>query len=183
MALDLDCDGAYLPEAEANYCAPDVNFGQVGRVFFTTIGNPLTLVTDLVEFEARIANTDAVPGTPDLTSIRYVNTVGGKPAPNRPELTISRDRKVYPAAEHTVNITIDETSEVNYNLLKEIEENGGQFLIWYEAGKYIYGGNAGIQATLILDDIIPDSNEELNTFVGTIKWKGNHPDRALSPFA
>jgi hypothetical protein len=66
-------------------------------------------------------------------------------------------------------------------MLRELE-CGTNFLVWYVAGKYIYGGNDGIEASFKLNDIIPEDNQELNTFNGTITWDAKfHPERINNP--
>jgi hypothetical protein len=92
-------------------------------------------------------------------------------------------RKVTGPKKHSINIKVDETGELNYEFLRQLE-CGGVFLIWYQAGKYLYGGNEGIQATIALDDVIPEGTQELNTFTGTVEWEAkHHPERVLNPMA
>lgn len=180
--LNEDCEDGILPDAEANFCAPDVNFGQIDRVFVGLAGNPLTDFEDLTEWNDRLENVEDTPLTPDLTKIRYLNVIGDKPAADKPVVEISQGRKVYPAATHTVNVEIDETGPVNYSFLKTNEQSNQTYALWYTAGKYIYGGNSGVPASLILDDVIPQSKDELQKFIGAFSWDGYSPDRGVNPF-
>lgn len=176
----MSCTPVKLPKVTADFCAPDINFGEVSRIMLANLGNPMANVEDLAEWTARLDNDDVA----DETKIKHLYVIGDKPAPESSELALSAGRKVYTDKKHTVNIKVDETGDDNYALIKWLEENVGQtILIWYVAGKYIYGGNSGIEATLTLDDVIPESDEELNTFVGAAKYEGGHPDRHLNPMA
>lgn len=175
-----NCEELELPVVEADFCTPNINYGQVDEVYIGVDGNPFTDWNLLTEWNARKDNDD----TTDATKLRYLHVVGDKPAPEKTELKISKKRKVNTEKKHTINIKVDETGDKNYNLVKWLEENvGAELRVWYSAGKYLYGGNEGVQATIDLDDVIPESDEELNTFIGAIKFEGGHPERILNPMA
>ena len=175
------CTSVALPAVTADFCSPDINFGEIDKIYFTNDGAPLTDWNDLAEWNTRLDNADV---TPDNDKIRFLHVIGDKPAPEKPVIEFSQGRKTYPDPDHTINIRVDETGADNYALLLFLEQNAGQQLrMWYQAGKYLYGGNEGILANLNLDDIIPESDEELNTFAGTITWEGGHPERIANPMA
>ena len=114
----------------------------------------------------------------------FLHTVGDKPATEKNKIEFSQNRAVYTTPKHTLNISVDETNDENYALIQWLEENAGQTIaVWYQAGKYLYGGNEGVPALVTLDDIIPVSDEELNTFDGVVEWEGIHPDRVVNPMA
>lgn len=176
----MACNPVALPIVTADFCAPDINFGEVDKIFLGNPGNPFTDWTDLAEWTARLDNADIV----DAATIRTLHIIGDKPAPEKNKVDFSQGRSVYTDPKHTLNISIDETGDDNYALIQFLEDNAGQTLqMWYQAGKYLYGGNEGIAAVLTLDDIIPGSTEELNTFKGVASWEGSHPDRILNPMA
>ena len=175
------CTTVDIPAVVADFCAPNINFGEIDKIYFTNDGAPLTDWNDLAEWNTRLDNADV---TADNTKIRCLHVIGDKPAPERSEIEFSQGRKAYTEADHSINIRVDETGDENYALVQWLEENAGQQLrIWYQAGKYLYGGNTGILALLTLDDIIPESDDELNTFNGTVSWEGKHPDRIVNPMA
>lgn len=175
------CTPVNLPAARADYCAPDINFGSVDKIYLGNEGNPFTDWTSLAEWTSRIDNTD--DGT-TVTAIKELHIEGDKPRPERGEVKFSQGRKAYTTPDHTLNITVDETHTDNYALVKWLDANAGQKItVWYQAGKYLYGGNDGISSTLVLDDVIPRSDEELNVFEGEVTWEGNHPDRIVNPMA
>ncbi len=169
-----------LPAVNFNYCAPSFNFGEIDNIYLGNPNNPFTDWSDLSEWNARIDNAD----TADQTKIRSLHVVGSKDAGDRTEIDVSKGRKVYTDAANSIAIRIDETTDENYALIKWLEDNAGSTVqLWYQAGKYLYGGNDGLAVNLVLDDIIPESDEELNVFSGTASWDGGHPDRIANPMA
>lgn len=177
----MDCTAIQVPATTADFCAPDLNFGQVKAVYIRAVGQTdLTDWTAAGEWPALLDNTTMA----DLTLIRTLHVIGDKPEPDQTEIEFSQGRTTYTTPEHTVNVKVDETGDTNYALLLWLETNvGKQVKIWFAAGKYLYGGPGGISATLKLSDVIPESDEELNTFNGVIEWKGAHPPRTANPIA
>lgn len=176
----MDCTPVNLPVVKADFCAPNINFGEVDKIYLGNQGNPFTDWTQLAEWTTRIDNDDAAT----VTAIKELHVIGDKPATEKNKVDFSQNRSVYTSPKHTLNIRIDETGDENYALLQWLETNAGQTVsLWYQAGKYLYGGNDGIPAILTLDDIIPESSEELNTFNGAATWEGNHPERIVNPMA
>lgn len=177
----MSCTPVKLPAVEADFCAPNINWSQVDNVYLGNLENPFTDWSSLTEWTSRIDNTDA--GISD-TAIKHLHVIGDKPRPERNSVAFSKGRTAHTTPNHTVNLIVDETGDNNYNLIKWLEDNAGQKVaLWYSAGKYIYGGNEGIEATIVLDDVIAQSDEELNVFQGEAVWEGNHPERILNPMA
>ena len=178
--MPVICNPNDLPAVEADFCNPDINFGQIDRIFFNNEGNPMLDWTDVMEWNTRLDNTTLA----DATKIRWLHVIGDKPAPEKTTLDFSQGRQINTEKTHTVNVIVDETGPLNYALVQWLEDNASQNVrMWYSAGKYLYGGNEGISVKLELDDIIPQSDEELNTFNGTATWKGGHPARIVNPIA
>lgn len=179
-AFILTCASVNLPAVKADFCNPNVNFGQIDKIYLGYPSNPMVDWTSLVEWNARLDNTTLA----DLTKIRYLHVIGDKPAAASNELKISVNRRIYTPKIHTVNIKVDETGSENYALLLWLEANVGQTLaVWYQCGKYLYGGNSGIPCTLTLDDVLPENNQELNTFAGKVVFEGESPARITNPMA
>ena len=127
------CTPVPLPAVKADFCAPDLNFGQIDKIYLGNEGNPFIDWTDLVEWNARLDNVDVA----DPTKVRFLHVIGDKPAPEKNKVDFSQGRSAYTTPKHTVNIKIDETHDDNYALIKFLEDNAGQTIpIWYQAGKY-----------------------------------------------
>ena len=177
----MACVPVKLPAVTADFCAPNINFGQISKIYLGNPGSPMADWADAAEWTTRIDNTDAGVLA---TAIKELNVIGDKPRPERGEVEFSQGRKAYTTPSHTINIKVDETGDDNYNLVQFLDANVGQIVqIWWVQGKYMYGGDDGIAANLVLDDVQPESDEELNVFEGTITWDGTHADRQLNPLA
>lgn len=174
-----------------NDCNPNWNEGGIEMILLANIGYPLLspepineadVATVLAELTARMSNTSAAPN-----AIRYLTVMGDKPAPTKNEITMSKNRKIVTSKDHVVNLVIDETGEENYKFLQK-SECGTQYLALYVAGKYMFGGENNLidmqEVSISIDDIHPQSNKELNTFIGTMSWNSKFsPTRVLNPLA
>jgi len=167
-----------VPAVLFDYCAPDVNYGQIDKLYVAAY-NAASFAdwTSLSEWLSRIDNTSV-----DIDAIRELSVMGSKPAPTRDAIEISGDRKIYSPATHTIDVKVDETNEENYEFLRTLECNS-YYKIWYAAGKYLYGGYDGIIVdSFFLDDLIPENSKELNIFQGVAEWENQfHPERILNP--
>jgi hypothetical protein len=160
-----DCSGV-LPEVLYSDCAPELNAGNITYIYITNRGNGLTDWTDEAEWAARIDNDST-----DSAAIRRLRVIGSKPAPDKPEQTISGDRVYYGLPTHTIDFRSDETNAINHEALRSFE-CGGAYTAWYETiGGLRWGGNDGIDVTLKMDEVIPESSSEFITFTGQMKWK------------
>lgn len=156
--------------------SPTVNFGQITKLYITDVGNPLSALTS-TELETRIDNGD----TMTAGAIRELTVIASKPAPERDSVDISGFRKVRSAPKHTINIKIDETDTVNYDAVKSLVDGVSTVLVWFQTRNHFYGGVAGIEASIDLNHIIPESGDELETIEGTLEWEGDYPQRDSLP--
>jgi hypothetical protein len=173
------CDSP-LPDVQFDLCAPQFNFGEISRFYLTNIGNPLIDETDLSEWQDRLALLAADP-----TRMLELVLIGDKPAAETPEVAASNGRTAYGPKNHTINLNIDDTNQVNYDFMRAMECRGsGQYLCWYAtADGLLYGGASGIPMSIVLNDVIA-TKAELIKFVGTAKWTSKiHPCRTVNPMA
>jgi len=173
-----DCDSV-LPDVEFDECNPETNDGQIYKLYITNLGNPFVDVTNLAEWNSRLAQTG---GAAD--SIRTLHVIGSKPVPTSEEKEISLGRKINSKKTHIVNFSIDETNQTNHDMLRQME-CGANFLFWYEtSGGLLFGGNDGIEGSFILDMEIPESETEFLVYTGKAEWKAKFTEeRTLSPLA
>jgi hypothetical protein len=170
-----DCTSV-LPDVDFDYCAPDFNMGQISEIYIGNIDQGFTDWTSLAEWNSRISEDSS-----DVDALRRLYVIGDKPEPESNDIDMSKDRIVVGNKKHTLNFRIDETGATNYEFLRTLE-CGTKYNVWFVAGKYVYGGNDGIEANLKLNDIIPEDNQELNTFNGTVVWEAKfHPERTDNP--
>lgn len=167
-----------LPPVNFSACAPTILESEIVRIFVARATAAAFTDWNLAtEWETRISQTDIA----NEDAIRVLTVIGDKPAPTSTPRDISNGRQVTPFKEHTVNVTIDDVTDENYEFMRQLE-CGTQVKAWYEtAGGKIYGGNEGITGRLNLDDILP-SGDEIETLQGTFTWRNKfHPERVDSP--
>ena len=172
-----DCSQA-LGEVLFIDCAPAINPSEIQRLFITK-GNaaPFTDWKTAAEWTTRI---NASGTTAD--AIRELIVIGDKPAPASVSKDISGGRKFVVGKDHTVNFTIDETTDENYEFMRATE-CGGKYRIWYETkGGYLYGGNEGIPASIVIDAVLNRGADEIETLNGVATWRSKFsPERTKSP--
>lgn len=175
-----NCTDTSTPEVEFSDCAPVINAAQITDVFVTNPGNPLANWNDPAEWAARVSNTD-----PAASAIRRWTVIGSKPIPEATEKKISHDRIIKGAKNHSLNLKVDETNDTNYENIVRNSECGGQKVMWFlTSGGKLYGGNAGIECTISMDDEIVEDIEDIERFVGTAKWSAKYsPERITSPIS
>lgn len=171
------CVGNDLPEVDFDFCDPEVESSEIGRIFIRRPNSTdFTDWTQPIEWNTRVSEDSADPD-----AIRALTVIADKPLPNAPEKAISGGRTVRPRKEHTVNVTIDEVSDANHDFMKSCE-GGIPVKFNYEAGKYMFGGNQSIAAELQLDMVLNRGAGEIMTYQGTLKWVSpTTEERCLSP--
>jgi len=173
-----DCD-SLVPEVLYDFCGPNYDFGQITKLYVAKqSAASFTDVSDLSEWLARLSD----DGTAD-DDIRTLNVIGSKEAPDSSEIQISLKRTIRTPKKHTVSVKIEETNLTNYEFMRAMD-CGGTYKVWYESGKYLYGGTEGIDAQILMHLLIPESTDELKVFEGMIKWEDKYePEACLNPFA
>lgn len=172
-----------LPAVSADFCAPNVNFGQIEKIYFTRVGDDFTLVTDPAEWATRLSNSDPLPASPALAPVRELFVIGSLGEPEQTPIVISAEREVYPDGQFEIPFLVDDTSQTNYDFAQTlIGQNGAVYAFWFEAGGLLFGDNAGVVATMRLFYEVPEASTDLQRIRGTIRWKGGLPDRNPSPF-
>jgi hypothetical protein len=144
-----------------------INNGEIAKIYFTTVGNPMANIANELEWDSRIDNSAA-----GASKIRLLTVIGEFPAVGDNEKQISGGRIIEGVKDFLINFTIDETSATNYSFLRQLECAQGNHLFWYETrdGK-LFGGNSGVEGKIKLKKVIPKDYNGVITFEGTIKWK------------
>lgn len=173
----VDCS-SNLPVQDFSLCAPDVNNGQIAKIFYTTKGNPLANWTSAVEWDSRIEN-DAV----GASKIRMLMVVGDLPAPEAEEREISGGRKVQGVRRFTMNARVDETNLINHDAARALQCNTGNHLFWFETRDHrLFGGSSGIEGKIKVDIIIPEAYTDIITYQYTFTWDAQFmPEMIVSP--
>lgn len=169
-----------LPPTHADLCDPQVNFGEISTIAFTRLGDGLTSVTDLAEWNTRLDNTSAIPGS-GLAPIRQLFGIGSLVAPQRNEIRISKKRKYYTTPKFTFEFKVEDTGDVNWEFIRSLPVGGQTFTAWFMTEDHVFGGNAGLQVTLIPNPNIPESIDEIQTINLTVTFEGEIPQRSANP--
>lgn len=174
------CETA-LPVVKFNDCAPAINLSEIEKIYIAKpIAAAFSDVAIATEWSTRLSET-SVTGD---DSIRPLVVIADKPQPSNVVKEISNGRRMNVRKDHTINVTIDDVSDENYEFMRTLE-CGGQVKFWYQtAGGYLYGGNDGIQGTIVLDGVLNRGRDEIETLTGTITWSAKFsPERVVSPIA
>lgn len=177
------CSGS-LQDVSFNECSPEKHWGEISKIYIApsdfesvdNAGSPgFSDVTSLTEWNDNLSDTAD-------DKIRTLIVIGELPEPEVLEVPMSGDRIAIGYKTFNLNFLIDETNDTNYNFLL-MSECGGKFLIWYETSDGIlYGGNAGIEVSLSLNQVIPRERTGLVTITGKATWKSlQSPFRCDSP--
>lgn len=172
------CGSEELPEADFNFCAPDVRTSEIRRIFVGRVdGDDFADYSVAFEWLLRVSQTSN-----DKNALRPLMVIGDKPAPNSMRRQLSMERKQTVKKDHTINFTIDDVSAANHAFV-EWMRSGKYMRLWYETtGRFMFGGNAGIVAYVNIDMVLPRGGGEIMTYQGTITWSNlRTEDRVISP--
>jgi hypothetical protein len=166
-----------LPGYVFSECAPEVNAGEIEKIYLGIPGNPFTAWTSAAEWNSRLTSNTA-------TKIVALTVIAEKPRPTVNSKDISGGRKVKLDSDHVINFTIDESSQANHDAQRQLD-CGGVFLMWYAtSGGLLFGGNAGIEVSIEAGMVIPLSRNDTLTYQGSITWKAKFTEeRIVSPIA
>ena len=171
------CETA-LPEVKFSKCSPNIVLSEIVRIFVgkqTT--QPFNNWKDASEWTQRLSETANT-----ANAIRPLTVIADKPAGSPVVKEISNGRKYNLRKDFTINIEIDDVSPENYEFMR-VTQCGGEYKLWFEtAGGRIYGGNEGIDASLVLDNVLGRGKDEIEKITGTASWSDKFsPEMALSP--
>lgn len=174
-----DCAGL-LPQPGGSICAPTLGYGEIEWLIVSRAdAADFTNIEDLAEWTARqaLANSD-----PDAISIFHI--IGELPEPEVAETTISGDRVVRGEKTFNLNFSIDEDDDINFEAHLTFE-CGNKFKIWFAtADGMLFGGDAGIEASVLTNYIIPKERTALRMINGKATWKDKRtPLRSAYPLA
>lgn len=168
-----------IPAVDFDLCNPQIFFGEIEHIFMAAgDATPFTDFEDLAEWTARVSESAI-----EADTIRDFHVLADLPAASADEVVISLGRKVYSPATHTINVDIDDISDLNYEFARTTSCNT-QFRIWFATESHIFGGNDGILATVNLRPVIERGQKSVNKLTGTITWDAQFsPQRGVNPYA
>lgn len=170
---------AALPVVKFDACNPVILLSEIQTIFIAkNTAAAFADVEDPVEWAERLSMTAV-----DEDAIRPLTVIADKAAGAPVIKELSNGRKKIIRQDQTVNITIDDVSDENYDFMR-VTQCGGEYKAWFKtaAGK-IYGGNEGIEnAFLQLDNVLGRGKDEIEQITGTMTWSAQFsPERGTSP--
>lgn len=175
-----DCTGV-LDEVSFSECAPEVHFGEIAMLYLwvDSATPPFANQTEYDSAAQWVLHLDNSGVAID--DIRFLTVIGDMPEPEQTETPISGDRTVVGYKKFTVNFEIDETNETNYTFLLSSECNGKYKMNFETADGIIYGGWAGLDVSIKINQIIPKERTGVVKIVGKATWTSkNSPFRQVS---
>lgn len=171
--------GTSIPSLEFSYCDPVLGYGEITHIFLANVdAECFTDVESLTEWLARLSNTSADPD-----AIRFLHTKADKPATEREETEISLGRKVKSPGTFTLNIDVDDVSDLNYEFMRSSQCNT-VFKMWFATKEYLFGGICGIDVILNLDYVIERGTKSIHRITGTAIWDTEFsPERVDNPLS
>lgn len=173
------CAGS-LPDPEFNECAPVVGYGEIAKFYLAKAdAAPFSNVESLAEWTQRLA-----AGVATADAIRAYTVLADLPEPELTEQTISGNRTIRGFKKFSIPFEIDETNDTNYQAHLTFECNT-KFKLWFEtADGMMYGGNEGIEVSILTNFVIPRSRTEVVKIMGKATWDSKKsPLRNVSPLA
>ena len=169
-----------LPEVRFSKCNPTIVLSEIVRIFLGKQSTePFTDWKSATEWTTRLSESGTT-----ANAIRPLTVIADKPAGSPVVKEISNGRKYNLRKDFTVNIEIDDVSLENYDFMR-VTQCGGEYKLWFEtAGGRLYGGNEGIDASLVLDNVLGRGKDEIEKITGTASWDDKFsPEMCTSPIA
>lgn len=169
-----------LPEVRFSKCSPTIVLSEIVRIFLGKQSTePFTDWKSATEWTTRLSENGTT-----ANAIRPLTVTADKPAGSPVVKEISNGRKYNLRKDFTINIEIDDVSEENYEFMR-VTQCGGEYKLWFEtAGGRLYGGNEGIDASLVLDNVLGRGKDEIEKITGTASWDDKFsPEMCVSPIA
>lgn len=196
IVCDADCDTGTLPVVSFDDCNPEINKSEITRIFMALPdAADFTDESDPEEWAARLSQTAVPPAGEPLTPvkdlIRELTVIADKPASTEVVYAASNNRSIITDRTRVINVTIDETNDDNYDLMRKSECGAGiAGKFWYISGGKLYGGKSGLKGgvggkkpVLKLGEVLERGVDAVATYAGTITWSNLKSEkRVVSPF-
>lgn len=171
-----DCDDLELPDV-VNNCTPEQNESQIAYMFISvpSPSNPNVPAIQSPNFSSpTIATTFVAPNGAMIAGI------GDLPEPDSTQRIGSLRRVLRDRKNFTVNFTIDDTNDDNYDFLRQMECYPKLFIWYMTQGGKVYGDFVkGIEVTVSRANAPLDRGEDTyERFELSFNWRHfNHPPR------
>jgi len=174
----VGCSGL-LPSIDFDACSPDVFFGEIRKIYLMAYsGANLLNWESLAVWTARIS-ADGV----DVDDIREFTVSADLPVGESDEIIISDNRIIASPKTFTLNVDIDDVSDLNYEWMRS-SECGNLVKLWFATEDLLFGGNTGIAVNAMFSYMIERGYKTVHKISGTFKWDSQFsPERTTNPMA
>ena len=189
VACPDDCDDFAMPAVDFADCVDShtEEESEITEIFMTVPqddgnGN-ITAVGGPGDWTSAASWAGAISAS-GASKVRQLIVIGDKGQADQESRIISRGRTKYGPKTFTVNADIDDVSDLNYELIRNLE-CGVDVVFWFQTkGGYLYGGAEGIKATATADWILDRGAGSYSRGAITLTWKHTcNPPRIESPIA
>ncbi|MCC3159672.1 hypothetical protein LJ737_20695 [Hymenobacter sp. 15J16-1T3B] len=166
--IPADCASFPAPTVLFADCASSADIGRGGFGWVVFSKQPFAAAPSLTEVTTRLAAND------DTKMIVFKLSEGGMPAVDAPELQYGNDTISAGPADRTIDVTILETNSTNVEFARLTQAGGGYSGHWWPVtldGKYMRGGQNGINGRLKLNSVIPTGRDDARTLTGQIRFR------------
>jgi len=164
------------PPTHADLCDIQAFSGEINQLYFTRYGDSLTDWTSDAEWATRLDNDLALPIAPDLAAIRSLYGIGSIGAAERATINVGRRVSLSSTPKYSFTFQVYDTGDTNMELVTLLPAAGQVYSCWFGTEDRLFGGNDGIQMTMIADPIIPESIDEFMTIQFTLTFSGTFPE-------
>jgi len=158
-----------LPGVNYNNCGPEVFASQLRRLFIGKLNaQPFTNWKLLAEWQTRVNQSSTVGND----YIRALTVTGEKPAPGNVTKKIDNGITAQVGKDHTIPFTTYQVTDENYEFMRATECGIQVRLFAYETmGGVFFGSNEGQIVTIVMDDVLPGGDDDLENLTGNLTWR------------
>lgn len=180
-------DLSALPVITTDLCTPTIKSSEITDIYFSLqAAVDFTDAEDPTEWADRLSQDGGLPTGSTFTTtdlIRHVFTIADMPAPTTTKIDVSGGRSVETNVKRQINIDVDDANDDIYNWVRKTECGNFAVKLWFKTkGGVGFGGNTGIEGTLLLHPVLARGGDSIEKYIGTFEWTDPiSPDRFAIP--
>lgn len=170
----IDCDDILTPIPDFGCEAP--NDDDISEVFFSRSG--FDDIGDLTEWNTRLSNSATDTGD-KVRSVKEIN--GSLPGVDPTFKTTPRGSSLPQETDKVITFSIYDDKDTAFTYWSQFQ-CGAKVYAWFRSGKHIYGGDSGIESTILSRyEINPESDGMAHAWLVQIRFRSKcFPSRDLA---
>lgn len=179
-----ECDALEMPAVSFGNCAPQQNESEINAIFITIDdpNNPGEALGGPTDWEQASDWTTALHQS-TAGKVRKLTVIGDLAEAEQEIRIVSNRRRVMGTKVFTLNATIDDASDENYEFMRSLE-CGFEVRIWYgTVGGKLYGDQNAVPCSVIKANAPLDRGQNtFERFEFAFQWEAHcHPPRIDNP--